>query len=131
MLMKISYEQMRILDENAARSFENRMVRHIARVFPEHLRKLGESRARKLIREGVVKAATYGIQAELPVALFIDLMVSIDPEFDTLPALRWAQDILNDKKYSGKSRMNMIYYQLPYKENEANLQADLQAREVK
>jgi hypothetical protein len=123
MLMKISYEQMRILDLNAARYFEDRAAQHIARIFPERYKQLGQIKTRQLIREGIAKAGTYGIKAELPVTLFIDLMVSIDPEFDNLERMQWARAILEDKKFSGKSRMNIIYYKLPYKEKEAELQS--------
>lgn len=129
MLMTISYEQMRILDMNSARYFEDRMVKHIARVFPDQYQKMGETGARKAIRDGIVKAGFYKIKSERDIALFIDLMVGVDPEFDTLEKMQWAREILLNEKYSAKSRMDILYYQLPYKE--AELQSASKANEVK
>jgi hypothetical protein len=89
-------EQIDRLSEAACKNFEDRMLVHLEKFFPQHVTALGEEKTRFLVRFGVERAKTYGIVSERDVCKYIDLMVSLGVEFDTDPKLPWASRILND-----------------------------------
>lgn len=106
---------MEALSAYMLRRFEDRMTRHIATAFPEKFQEFGEEGTRKLILEGIAKAEGYGIQAERNVALFIDLMVAIGPDFDLNREFSWMQPILCHPERHENIRLNMIYSQMKQK----------------
>ncbi len=83
----------------AAKDFEDRMVVHLNKFFPEQCEALGEPGTREEIRNGIDRAARYGIETERDVCKYIDLMFAFGRDFDTNPELPWAARILNDTKY--------------------------------
>jgi hypothetical protein len=104
----------RVTLREASRSgFEARVLDHLRRVLPADLERLGEQRVRTLIEEGVARAASYGITSKRDVTLFVDLMVGVDPEFERLPSMAWAEAILSDSTLAGSAKMALLYEQLP------------------
>ncbi len=92
-MLTIRPEQFAALAAAQAASFENRMVVHLNRAFEPKCREMGEPKVRETIRQGVEKAASYGITVERDVCRYIDQMFEFHPGFDTDP---WAAGILTN-----------------------------------
>lgn len=95
-MLVIRQEQIDQLKVAVNKNFENRMLVHLQKFFPQHITALGEEKTRFLVQFGVERAETYGIVSERDVCKYIDLMVSLGIEFDRDPKLPWASEILND-----------------------------------
>lgn len=95
--MVIRSAQVNTLSENASQTFEDRMVAHLNRCFPDQCKAMQEPEVRETIRYGVKQAAQYGIKAQRDVCKFIDLMVVFGRDFDRDPGVPWASSILSDR----------------------------------
>ncbi len=102
-MVVIREEQMEKFSDASYKSFENRMLIHLSKYFPEHYKALGEEKSRELIKYGIKRAAIYEIIAERDVCKYIDLMVSFGVEFDTDPKLPWANEILTAPSWKNPS----------------------------
>jgi len=94
-VITIRPEQMKKFSEAAIRRFEDMMVVHLSRYFPNRCKAAGEPELRRAIRYGVKRAASYKIKAQPDVCRYIDLMMALGGDFDTDPKLPWASEILN------------------------------------
>ena len=106
--------QMETFGEYMRQSFEDRMVKHIAEVFPTEYGAMvdpdtGDQPVRELVWDGVSKAEGYGITSERNVAMFIELMVEIAPDFDTRQDTAWTQELLRDEALPEDAKMDFIY----------------------
>lgn len=111
-MLTIRKTQLDLLSGIPLNSFESRLVAYVKETHSQRIGRLeGEDDLRLLIREGIEKAGGYGIERELDVVRFIDLMFEIDPEFDQLARMKWARDILEDKDLSGQVKIALIYPQ--------------------
>ena len=90
-MFKIRKEQVGAFREESIRDFEQQMLDHLQRCFPERWPALGEARARELIRAGIARAARHGIDSEGDVCKLVDLMLVFGADFDERCA--WAKDI--------------------------------------
>jgi hypothetical protein len=95
--MVIRHAQMRSMSDNANRTFEDRMVVHLTKCFPNQCRQQGEPKVREWIRYGIKRASEYGITAQRDTCKYIDLMFVYGREFDQDTNLPWASSILNDR----------------------------------
>ena len=93
-----------VFSQGAAKAFEDKMVLHLKRCFPEKFGSIGEPKARELIQLGVERSESYGIRAARDVSKFIDLMIVLGAGFDTDPKLDWASSILTDPDFSDASQ---------------------------
>ena len=91
-MFKLKRQQKEALRLQAICDFEDRVLEHVERCFPDRLRSLGEATVREVIHQGVGRAATYGIYLERDVCKFIDLMLVLGMHFDR--ELAWASEIL-------------------------------------
>lgn len=94
-MIVIRREQMEALSKASQRDFESRMIKHLKEFFPEECRRAGDERVLAAIRQGIVRAATYGITMEADVARYIDLSVVLGLDFDSGRRWPWAKTILN------------------------------------
>ena len=85
---------MEVFSKGSARRFEDRMLVHLMKFFPEQCHALGEPKLRDTIRYGVQRAKSYQIEAERDVCKYIDLMTVLGRDFDTDEDLPWAGRIL-------------------------------------
>ncbi|MGH9902506.1 MAG: hypothetical protein ACRD68_11925 [Pyrinomonadaceae bacterium] len=111
-MLVIRQEQMDAFGAHRQRDFENRMVEFIADEFPKKYEAMGEEEVRNLIREGAESALSYKIEAERDIALFIELMVAINPKFYEGGDRAWARAILHDENLSGGAKVKLIYHRL-------------------
>ncbi len=96
------------------------MAKHLRRVFPDRCESLGDAAVARLIQEGIRKASTYHITSERDVALFIDLMVGIAPDFDQQPDMVWGRNILEDKTLTPGDKMDLIFSHLKNRSKNKN-----------
>lgn len=101
-------EQLESLSSAMLRSFERRMAEHLWHYFPEECRRAGDERVRAAIRQGVARAARYGIVSELDVARYIDLSVVLGLDFDSGRRHPWAKEILNRPDLNAGGKMALL-----------------------
>lgn len=95
-MITIRQSQITAFSSEALRVFEEAVLRSLYQRLPQHLASIGEHDARTAIREGVRKAASYGIVLEVDVAKFIELLFMFGPDFDKNPAYARLHEVLND-----------------------------------
>jgi hypothetical protein len=97
MTIRISLQQMDAFKTDAIERYIDSVIPHLQECFPEACEELGELETREVVRYGVDLAASYGIDREVCVCEFIDLMFLFGVEFDRDPDLLWASEILQDE----------------------------------
>jgi len=95
-MLRIRNEQWTELSSATQRSFEQRMVVHLRKFFPQQCEALGATDLQDTIAHGIERAKTYDIVTERDVCLYIDLMMVFGRDFDTNPNLSWASYLLQD-----------------------------------
>ena len=111
-MLTIRKEQAAVFEEASRLDFENRMMAHIKKFFPEHFATLEEGKTRQLIQFAIERAATHGIVNERDVCKFTDLMVAFGPGFEQDPKCPWAAKILTDTAATTPSkRVDTLYDQ--------------------
>lgn len=96
-MLQIREEHDAAFREEALIDYQDRMLMHLERFFPEHCEALGEENTRLLIEHGIERAATYDIVSERDVCLFIDLMLALGVDFDESDKYPWARELLTDE----------------------------------
>ncbi|HFQ81467.1 MAG TPA: hypothetical protein ENK33_08870 [Desulfobacterales bacterium] len=95
-MLIIRREQIDIFRQSVRLNFENNMVKHLRDFTPGHSEALGEDGLRKVIRQGIKSAETYGLTDYGPVRFYIELMFILGSDFDTDCQFPWASHILAD-----------------------------------
>lgn len=96
-MLTLRKEQVAVFGPVGKKAFEDRMIAHLKRVFPEQVESLGEPKLRETIQYGTQRAAAYRITSERDACKYIDLMVFYGRDFDKEPKLPWAQSILQNQ----------------------------------
>lgn len=100
---------MEAFEEVALRNFEDWMVVHLNKFFPNHCEALGDSGVREAIQYGTQQAESYDIVTERDVCKYIDLMFALGRDFDTDPDFAWAHEILHDETIEdGRERIDQL-----------------------
>jgi len=102
-MFTIRKEQMAAFGPLGKKAFEDRVVDHLKRAFPQQSEALGEEKMRETIHYGTQRAAAYRITAERDVCKYIDLMVLYGRDFDKDPKLPWAQSVLQNQAIKNPS----------------------------
>ena len=89
--------QVQAFDAAALKDFEELMLPHLKKFFPEFCEAAGEPKLREFIRYGAKRSASYQITAKRDVSRYIDLMVSLGADFDKDKDLPWAGEILRTR----------------------------------
>ena len=87
--------------------FEDWMVGHLNRFFPEHCVALGEDGVRQAIADGISRSENYGIISQRDVCKYTDMMFAYGRKFDENESLPWAAEILNDESLEGQPSKKM------------------------
>src|SRR6266851_10150050 len=88
-MFTIRKEQMAAFGPLGKKVFEDRVVDHLKKAFPQQSKALGDEKLRETIQYGTQRAAAYRIVAERDVCKYIDLMVLYGRDFDKDPNLPW------------------------------------------
>ena len=89
------------------KDFEDLMVPHLKKFYPEFYEAAGPAKVKEFIRLGVKRAGSYYITAKKDVSRYIDLMASLGADFDKNPDLPWAGEILRTRN-SADTRINIL-----------------------
>jgi hypothetical protein len=108
-MLTIRPRQAAVFSQLEVQKFEDWMVLHLNRFFPEPCRAAGETEVRKLIRHGINRAAIHGFSAKREVCKYIDLMVVFGRHFDTDKRFPWAAEILG-KKRAAAPKMHSLHH---------------------
>jgi hypothetical protein len=95
-MLRVRKEQIDILAEAALEAYEDDMLAHVEKFFPNHVRVAGEPVIRAVIRFGMKRAAAYGFDTDRNVSLYITTMFMLGSRFDEDVMYPWAQEILTD-----------------------------------
>jgi hypothetical protein len=101
-MLVIRAEQMKVLERSARLDFDNRVAHHLVEVYEGVV---DSPDLRELIRRGVDKAGSYGIESQVGVVAFIEKMIEWGADFDEDPERTWAGEILRDGMLSPEARM--------------------------
>lgn len=108
-MLLIRKAQMETLRKAAQQGFENKMLAHLNRFFPDACAAMAESGTREIIRYGIGRAKRNGFESEREVCKYIDVMVVFGRDFDRDTNLPWATEILSDKTImDNKARMDRL-----------------------
>ncbi len=109
-MFTVRKQHLAAFEQAALEQFEDTMLAHLRETFSEECATLDEPALIKLIHLGIDRAATYGIEAEDDVCLYIDLMMLFGQDFDRDPGLPWARAILQDGSWEDVSaKVNHLY----------------------
>lgn len=106
--MILRKEQLGAFSEPELREFEQFMVGHLRKWFPDECGALGEEATRRRIREGIQQAERHGITGKRDVCKFIDVMFALGPRFDEDPALPWPRRILGNDGLEPSEKVNQL-----------------------
>jgi len=101
-MLRIRKEQNEELAKVALKRFEDSMIIHLNKFFPEECKALDAEATRRTIRYAIERAAGYDIVSQRDVCIYTDVMFVFGRDFDKDPKLPWAGQILNDKSLKDK-----------------------------
>jgi hypothetical protein len=117
-MLTIRKEQLAAFGPLGEKAFEDRMLAHLKKNFPEQYDSLGEPKIRETVQYGTQRAAAYRIVSERDVCKYIDLMILYGRDFDKDPKLPWAQSILlNQAIKHPSSKIERLYKAAEKQEN--------------
>ena len=93
-MLQIRQTQLRVLEEDGWRKFEDEMVRHSQDFAPKLSAQLGEGQLRIALRQAIGRARDHGFSNRGPVRTFIESMFLFGSGFDTDPQYPWARRAL-------------------------------------
>ena len=105
-MLTIQPEQMEAMKKYMADSFEDRMVDHLKKRFPE--RSEGQPDLRAMIRDGVARAENYGIEYEFDIRRYLECMLLLGRNFDREKGYPWVREILLREDLCGEGKMDEI-----------------------
>lgn len=108
-MLRIRPEQDKALSDYMLRSFEKRVLAHLRKCFPKKCEAMDEEKLIELIREGIQRSRSYGIETERNVMEFIDLMVVFGRHFDTDKTYPQAAKILAEKDADSPKKIDRLY----------------------
>jgi hypothetical protein len=107
-MLQIRQSQMKLFSDAEVRKYEDWVVAHVRKFFPNASSHLTESQLRDLIRYGIRRAASNGIRSRPNVCKYIDLMVLLGRDFDVDSQYPWAARALRDWK-SETGRIDALF----------------------
>ena len=108
-MLKIRKKQNNVLAKAAVKRFEDRVLVHLKKFWPDECKELTEKGVRESIRTGIENAKKYGIETEYDVARYIDLMYTLSSDFDSNTEISWPSEILNDTDMNARKKMDTLY----------------------
>lgn len=95
-MLVIRKKQLEVLEDVAARNFENELVEHIKEFAPKHSGVIKDKGVREVVRLGIERAENYGFTKRGPIRFYVELMFMFGSDFDTDFQLPWAAGMLNN-----------------------------------
>lgn len=95
-MLLIRDEQMKVLEKEAFRRFEDEMVVHSKSFSPRLCQVIGDTQLRLALNSAIHRADDYGFTLRGPIRLFIELMFLFGSAFDTDPQYPKVGEFLRD-----------------------------------
>ena len=108
-MLVIRNEQIKVLEQIARKSFEDRMMEYLSRQLPDVCRIMDEATVRESIQKGIEHAGRYGIISEYDVARYIELRHRFSQDFETVFDAPWAKEILENPDMDSHPKMNELW----------------------
>jgi hypothetical protein len=109
-MLTLRKEQLAAFGPLGKKVFEDRVLTHLNKIFPEQTKSLAEPKLRETIQYGTQRAASYRITSERDVCKYIDLMLLYGRDFDKDPNLPWAQSVLQNRAINDPtSKIERLY----------------------
>ncbi len=112
---------MHVFNETMLKKFKDRMLRYLAKHFPELCSAENEKAVREFIQKGIERSKFYGITDEQNVARYIDLMFRFTEGFETE---KWAADILKNPDLRSRTKMEQLWNIAKQKASNPTCQGD-------
>ncbi|MFH0727357.1 MAG: hypothetical protein V2B19_13595 [Pseudomonadota bacterium] len=106
--MRIRKEQMDVFELHMMRNYEKRVLRTIAKTYPERYERDGEDRICALIQAGVRKGERYGITDDDDAERYILMLVEHGADFEKKPEMAECLGILEEKELPGDAKVSLI-----------------------
>lgn len=87
---------MQVFSEASLERFEENMLAHLNRFFPQQCADLSPQQLKDTVQYGIKRASWYGITTERDIYKFIDVILLLGPDFDR--KVPWAVEILKSDK---------------------------------
>jgi hypothetical protein len=100
--------QMQAFEAAQERSLIEELRQAMVSAYPERCRELGEKALEEILWKGYARARSYGLLTVGEIAGFLELSITLKPEFDEDPAYAWAARILKMSKLRGAAKIARI-----------------------
>ena len=99
---------MRAFSASMREGFEERLVEHVERAWPEEIWNVPEPVVRQRLHRTVDRALAYNVKRERDVVIFVDLTYEHGESFELVPGFAWARRILEDPGLAGAEKIARI-----------------------
>ena len=107
--MILRESQFAVLSRRKEKVFEDRLVDHVQRFFPEQAEALKRDALLSLLEVGLAKARSYGLRSERDLCKFMNLIFTFGLNFDVDERLPWARRNLEATGIGPTLRINRLY----------------------
>jgi hypothetical protein len=102
--------QMAVFAQRDKEMYVDRMTAYLQSKYSKQCEPLGEEGTKDLVKYGIQRAANYGINTEIAVREYLEIMMMYGRDFDIDPKHEWATRILSDPGFEhGKARADKLY----------------------
>ena len=108
-MFKVRQRQIDAFLKDEERLFVERSARRLREHFPLELAGVGDEELLRRVREGVARAAGYGLRSYHDVALFLGLLVELGPDLDTSDRHAWARELLARPDLPPTTKVEHVY----------------------
>ena len=110
-MFSISPAQMKVFNQSALRSFEDKMLLHLRSFSPLLAKSAGEDRLRKTVQIGIHQAQGYGFTLRSSLQLYLELMLVFGTHFDSDPKYQWLRPyIVGFDGINERERKRLLYW---------------------
>jgi hypothetical protein len=107
-MLAIRESQVEVFAEEQIRKLEDRATEHIRHSVPSDFSRLGEEQVRQSVRQAIRKADRYGLELEIDVIGYLNLMYVLGFDFDDDRRYPWAAEILENSRYLGSAKIQLL-----------------------
>ncbi len=107
--MILRQDQLRALGARRQQNFEDRLLTHVRKYFPEQTRDLEDPSLRGLLRQGLERAKGHGFRTEQDLCKYVNLIFVFGLDFDAATDSPWARRILDNREIGPTLKINRLY----------------------
>jgi len=88
----------------------------IRKKYPAQTNQKLDDELNQIIRKGISKAESYGIEEHEDTRIYIEYMIFFGEDFDTNPETSWARKVLKIRNLNGHEKINRMLEEYPLTE---------------